>query len=157
MDVSCEFSTACLGLLLITLIIIVLLMFWTKKMKKKNFIQNGGKQLQEFMRSKGYDHALPKIFTSSELKVATNNYADDMKIGTGGFGVVYKGKLKTGKLVAIKKELVPKDGGNKEFLNEVMILTQIHHKHIVKLLGYTLDTKTPFLVYEYTSNGTLAD
>ena len=148
---------ASLGLVVIILIVIMLLTLWAKMMKRKNFIQNGGIQLQEFMRSKGYDHALPKIFTSSELKVATNNYADDMKIGTGGFGVVYKGKLKTGKLVAIKKELVPKDGGNKEFLNEVMILTQIHHKHIVKLLGCCLETKTPLLVYEYASNGTLAD
>ena len=80
-----------------------------------------------------------------------------MKIGTRGFGAVYKRKLEAGKLVPIKKEFVQKDGDNKQFLNEVMILTQIHHKHIVKLLGYTLDTKTPFLVYEYTSNGTLAD
>ena len=136
---------------------IMSLTFWAKMMKRKNFIQNGGIQLQEFMRSKGYDQALPKIFTSSELKIATNNYADDMKIGTGGFGAVYKGILETGKLVAIKKALVPGDGDNKEFLNEVIILTQIHHKHIVKLLGCCLETKTPLLVYEYASNGTLGD
>ena len=86
------------------------LTFWVKTMKRKNFIQNGGIQLQEFPRSQVYIPALPKIFTSSELKVATNNYADDMKIGTGGFGVVYKGKLKMGKLVEIKKELVPRVG-----------------------------------------------
>ena len=83
-------------------------------------MQNGGLQLQEFMKSKGHDHTLTRIFTGSELKVATNNYAEDMKIGTGGFGAVYKGKLETGKLVAIKKALVPGDGDNKEFLNEVI-------------------------------------
>ena len=60
-------------------------------------------------------------------------------------------------MVAIKKALLPGDGDNKEFLNEVIILTQIHHKHIVKLLGCCLETKTPLLVYEYASNGTLAD
>ena len=120
-------------------------------------MQNGGLQLEEFIKSKGHDHTLTRIFTGSELKVATNNYAEDMKIGTGGFGAVYKGKLETGKLVAIKKALVPGDGDNKEFLNEVMILTQIHHKHIVKLLGCCLETKTPLLVYEYASNGTLGD
>ena len=120
-------------------------------------MQNGGLQRQEFMKSKGHDHTLTRIFTGSELKVATNNYAEDMKIGTGGFGAVYKGKLETGTLVAIKKALVQGDGDNKEFLNEVMILTQIHHKHIVKLLGCCLETKTPLLVYEYASNGTLGD
>ena len=109
------------------------------------------------MKSKGHDHTVTRIFTGSELKAATNNYAEDMKIGTGGFGAVYKGILETGKLVAIKKALVPGDGDNKEFLNEVIILTQIHHKHIVKLLGCCLETKTPLLVYEYASNGTLGD
>ena len=126
-------------------------------MKRKNFLQNGGLQLQEFLRSKGHDHTVARIFTGSELEAATNNYAEDMKIGMGGFGSVYKGKLETGKLVAIKRALVAGDGDNKEFLNEVIILTQIHHKHIVKLLGFCLETKTPLLVYEYASNGTLGD
>ena len=149
--------TASLGLVIIILIIIILLTYGVKMMKRKNFIQNGGVQLQDFMSSKGYDDALPKMFTSSELKVATNNYADNMKIGSGGFGVVYKGKLETGKLVAIKKEIISRDGDNKDFFNEVIILTQIRHKHIVKLLGCCLETKTPLLVFEYASNGTLAD
>ena len=101
------------------------------------------------MKSKGHDHTVTRIFTGSELKAATTNYAEDMKIGTGGFGAVYEGKLETGMLVAIKKAQVPGNGDNKEFLNEVMILTQIHHKHIVKLLGCCLETKTPLLVYKH--------
>ena len=120
-------------------------------------MQNGGLQLQEFLKSKGHDHTLVRIFSGLELNAATNNYADNMKIGTGGFGVVYKGKLENGKLVAIKKPLLQGDGDNKEFLNEVIILTQIHHKHIVKLLGCCLETRIPLLVYEYASNGTLGD
>ena len=135
----------------------MLMMLWTKRMKRKNFVQNGGLQLQEFMRSRGRENTFIKIFTESEMKVATNNYADDMKIGTGGYGAVYKGMLEGGKLVAVKKALVVEDEDNKEFLNELIILTQIHHKHIVKLLGCCLETKTPLLVYEYASNGTLAD
>ena len=120
-------------------------------------MQNGGLQLQEFLKSKGHDHTLIRIFSGLELNVATNNYAENMKIGTGGFGVVYKGKLESGKLVAIKKPLLQGDGDNKEFLNEVIILSQIHHKHIVKLLGCCLETRVPLLVYEYASNGTLGD
>ena len=135
----------------------MLMMLWTKRMKRKNFVQNGGLQLQEFMRSRGRENTFIKIFTESEMKVATNNYADDMKIGTGGYGAVYKGMLEGGKLVAVKKALVVEDEDNKEFLNELIILTQIHHKHIVKLLGCCLETKTPLLVYEYASNGTLGD
>ena len=133
-------------------------MFRAKRMKRKNFMQNAGLQLQEFLKSKGHhDYTHIRIFIGSELKVATNNYADDMKIGAGGFGAVYKGKLETGQLVAVKKALVSEDGDNKELVNELIILTQIHHKHIVKLLGCCLETKTPLLVYEYASNGTLAD
>ena len=84
-------------------------------------MQNGGLQLlQEFMKTKGHDHTITMIFTRLELKVTTKNYVEDMKIGIGGFGVVYKGKLEISKLVAINKVLMP-NGDNKEFLNEVMI------------------------------------
>ena len=97
-------------------------MFWAKRMKRKNFMQNGGLQFQEFLKSKGHhDHALIRIFGGSELKVATNNYADDMKIGMGGFGLVCKRKLETGQLVAVKKASVSEDGDNKEFANELII------------------------------------
>ena len=150
-------SSASLGFLIMIFVIIMLMTLWTKRMKRKNFVQNGGLQLQEFMRSRGCDNTFIEIFTESEMKVATNNYADDMKIGTGGYGAVYKGILEGGKLVAVKKALVQEDEDNKEFLNELSILMQIHHKHIVKLLGCCLETKTPLLVYEYASNGTLAD
>ena len=72
------------------------------------------------MRSKGHDYTFPRIFTRSEIKVAMDNYAIDMNIGIGGFGVVYEGKLEIYMLVGIKKALVQGDGDNKEFLNEVI-------------------------------------
>ena len=74
-----DFSVACFGLLIMILIIMVLIQFWFKRMKRKHFMQNDGLQLQEFMKSKGHDHTLTRIFTGSELKVATNNYAEDIK------------------------------------------------------------------------------
>ena len=85
-------------------------------------MQNAGLQLQEFLKSKGHhDYTHIRIFIGSELKVATNNYADDMKIGMGGFGLVCKRKLETGQLVAVKKASVSEDGDNKEFANELII------------------------------------
>ena len=97
-----------------------------------------------------------RIFSEAELVKATNNYADDQKIGEGGFGSVYKGVLSDNTLVAVKKfKGVDKAQMNDEFQKEIGIVSQVNHKNVVKLLGLCLETKVPLLVYELISNGTL--
>jgi hypothetical protein len=99
-----------------------------------------------------------QTFSFRELATATKNFRQECLIGEGGFGRVYKGKLeKTGMIVAVKQ--LDRNGlqGNKEFIVEVLMLSLLHHKHLVNLIGYCADGDQRLLVYEYMSRGSLED
>nr|CAD1835224.1 unnamed protein product [Ananas comosus var. bracteatus] len=96
-------------------------------------------------------------FTFHDLAIATENFSNANFLGEGGFGNVYKGKLNSGEVVAVK--VLRKMGvqGNKEFLTEVLMLTMLKHPNLVGLVGFCSEGDQRLLVYEFMPNGTLLD
>ncbi|KAL6622650.1 hypothetical protein ACP70R_032529 [Stipagrostis hirtigluma subsp. patula] len=124
-----------------------------RKEKDEYFTQNGGLKLYDEMRSRKVDTI--RILTEKEIKQATDNYSGNRVLGCGGHGMVYKGMLDDGREVAIKKSKVIDDECREEFVNEIIVLSQINHRNIVRLLGCCLEVDVPMLMYEFISNGTL--
>ncbi|MCO5615164.1 hypothetical protein L7F22_069453 [Adiantum nelumboides] len=94
-------------------------------------------------------------FTYEELATATNGFSKANVLGEGGFGCVFKGVLSNGQVVAVKQLKSGASQGEKEFQAEVEIISRVHHRHLVSLVGYCIADKQRLLVYDYVSNNTL--
>ncbi|CAL2253621.1 unnamed protein product [Prunus armeniaca] len=104
---------------------------------------------------KGVDLQTGK-FSFWQLKDATNNFDKANKIGEGGFGSVYKGLLSDGTAIAVKQLSSKSKQGNREFLNEIGMISALQHPHLVKLHGCCIEGNQLLLVYEYMENNSLA-
>ncbi|XP_059069680.1 cold-responsive protein kinase 1-like [Cryptomeria japonica] len=98
----------------------------------------------------------PEDFDFKILKKATNNFDPANKLGQGGFGEVFKGTLKTGKLVAVKKLTLGRSvQAISEFESEVKLISNVHHRNLVRLLGCCRQGQERLLIYEYMPNSSL--
>ncbi|KAK2632389.1 hypothetical protein EUGRSUZ_L01618 [Eucalyptus grandis] len=96
-----------------------------------------------------------KLFSFSSLLLATNNFDATNKLGQGGFGPVYKGMLNDGKEIAVKRLSTSSGQGTDEFKNEIVLISKLQHRNLVRLMGCCVEGEEKILVYEYLSNKSL--
>ncbi|XP_048598863.1 receptor-like serine/threonine-protein kinase ALE2 isoform X5 [Brassica napus] len=96
-----------------------------------------------------------KTFTASEIVKATNNFAESRVLGEGGFGKVYEGLFDDGTKVAVKVLKRDDQQGGREFLAEVEMLSRLHHRNLVNLIGICIEDRNRSLVYELIPNGSV--
>jgi serine/threonine protein kinase len=126
------------------------LTFYAKKRRSPR--GSSTSKVEKFLKEYAYEMPMPIRYSLFHLKKITNNFAE--KLGEGGYGVVYKGKLRNGALVAVKL-LDRHRHSQTQFLNEVATIGRVHHFNLVRLLGYCFESPTSALVYEYMVNGSL--
>ncbi|KAK8648195.1 hypothetical protein V6N13_128956 [Hibiscus sabdariffa] len=97
-----------------------------------------------------------KFYTYKELRTATEDFSPSNKIGEGGFGSVYKGRLKNGNFAAIKVLSAESRQGVKEFVTEIKVISEIEHENLVKLYGCCVEDNQRILVYNYLENNSLS-
>ncbi|KAI8525256.1 hypothetical protein RHMOL_Rhmol13G0216400 [Rhododendron molle] len=106
-----------------------------------------GKQFDE----RGTNPELP-YFDLSIIVSATGNFSLDNKLGEGGFGAVYKGRLPNGQEIAVKRLAKNSEQGAEEFKTEVTLIAKLQHRNLVRLLGYCIQKEEKMLIYEYLPN-----
>ncbi|XP_074322556.1 putative LRR receptor-like serine/threonine-protein kinase At1g06840 isoform X2 [Apium graveolens] len=123
-------------------------------------IKKHSKNFRKLSRSRTSSKSSVKIdgvrsFSFEEMAMATNNFTDSTLVGQGGYGKVYRGLLSSNKIVAIKRAKEGSLQGEKEFLTEIELLSRLHHRNLVSLVGYCEEKGEQMLVYEFMPNGTL--
>ncbi|KAH8943567.1 hypothetical protein BDL97_13G058800 [Sphagnum fallax] len=114
------------------------------------FVDPAQKELYQRLQNSG---GKCRAFTLTQIEQATENFKTT--IGIGGFGEVYYGKLVNGQEIAVKTLSTTSHQTKQEFFNEIELLSVVHHKYVVSLVGYCLARKHLMLVYEYVSGGDL--
>ncbi|EOA19362.1 hypothetical protein CARUB_v10000409mg [Capsella rubella] len=121
--------------------------------KAYNRIKRSNRKIKEQQGESGGQSMLR--FDFGMILIATDDFSSENKIGQGGFGSVYKGNLPGGQEIAVKRLKQGSGQGDIEFKNEVLLLTRLQHRNLVKLLGYCNEGDEEILVYEFVPNSSL--
>lgn len=141
---------AVIGIVLASIVVLLIVLFvlW----KKGIF---GGKNNEEELELRALDLQTGH-FRLRQIKAATNNFDPANKIGEGGFGPVYKGVLSDGAVIAVKQLSSKSKQGNREFVNEIGMISALQHPNLVKLYGCCIEGNQLLVIYEYMENNCLA-
>ncbi|KAJ7951781.1 putative Receptor protein kinase [Quillaja saponaria] len=134
-----------------------------RRMKQRKLIREiGGNALPSSVCDKSRKHGNDgntghemHIFSFETIVAATDNFSTMNKLGQGGFGPVYKGKLHDGQEIAIKRLSKSSGQGLVEFKNEAQLIAKLQHNNLVRLLGFCIDREERILIYEYLPNKSL--
>ncbi|KAI4371781.1 hypothetical protein MLD38_010090 [Melastoma candidum] len=130
---------------------VMLVVCWVHWYKSRLLFMSYEEQDYEFE----IDHV--KRFTVRELQMATGNFSQKNILGQGGFGVVYKGRLANGTMIAVKRLKDPNYTGEVQFQTEVEMIGLALHRNLLQLYGFCMTPEERLLVYPYMPNGSVAD
>ncbi|XP_022966155.1 probable LRR receptor-like serine/threonine-protein kinase At1g06840 isoform X1 [Cucurbita maxima] len=136
----------------VVLIVAVVILLFTRRSSSRNNLSRKNFSSVIGMKIDGV-----KAFSFKEMQSATGYFNCSSQVGHGGYGKVYKGILSDNSVVAIKRAEEGSLQGQKEFLTEIHLLSRVHHRNLVSLIGYCDEEGEQMLVYEFMSNGTLRD
>ncbi|KAL4599912.1 hypothetical protein ACB092_11G161200 [Castanea dentata] len=113
---------------------------------------NDGSNTKDCLKKRGKKDVELPLFSYESVSAATNNFSDANKLGEGGFGPVYKGKLLKGQEIAVKMLSKRSGQGLEEFRNEITLIAKLQHRNLVRLLGCCIELDENILIYEYMPN-----
>eukprot|EP00257_Ricinus_communis_P016164 XP_015574246.1 G-type lectin S-receptor-like serine/threonine-protein kinase At1g11410 isoform X1 [Ricinus communis] len=141
------------------LLIILFVKFWLRKMRKQKVKKKWTKRLLSTLVAddlvESRQPSDTPFFDLYIISAATHNFSPANKLGQGGFGSVYMGRLLDGREIAVKRLSQTSGQGMEEFKNEVLLLTRLQHRNLVKLLGCCIEGEEQMLIYEYLPNKSL--
>ncbi|XP_074564382.1 receptor-like serine/threonine-protein kinase SD1-8 [Curcuma longa] len=131
----------------LAIFLLAFIVYWVRWRKKKH-----GNYFDDETQEDDLDLPIYDLHTIAE---ATNNFSESNKLGQGGYGPVYKGKLRDGQEIAVKRLSMTSTQGAHEFKNEVMVIAKLQHRNLVRLLGCCIEARERMLIYEFMPNGSL--
>ncbi|KAD4982619.1 hypothetical protein E3N88_19290 [Mikania micrantha] len=156
--------TTIIVITIVNVVMITLVWIFTRFKRKKihtfiktNFVIKETSNFSFFLLAESIENttieSLQYNFTT--IKAATNDFSEDNRLGQGGFGAVYKGKLIDGHEIAVKRLARNSQQGDMEFKNEILLVSKLQHRNLVRLLGFSIERNERLLIYEFVPNASL--